>query len=118
MPQPMVSIIIPCYNAERYLAEALDSALTQTYPNCEIVAVNDGSTDSSPAILERYAQQAPDRVRVVHQMNQGLGSARMQAVHEARGEFIVPLDADDRLHPEAVETWLNYGQAHPHFVLI
>ncbi|MHB8629643.1 MAG: glycosyltransferase family 2 protein [Aggregatilineales bacterium] len=118
MSQPLVSIVVPCYNTQSYVAEALDSALAQTYPNYELIIIDDGSTDNSPAILDRYAHQSPDRIRVIHQANQGVGQARMRAVHEAHGEFIVPLDADDRLHPDAIAAWMNYWTIHPHFALI
>jgi len=117
-PTPLVSIIVPCYNTARYVGEALDSALAQTYSQCEIVAIDDGSTDESAAILDRYAAQHPTRFTAIHQANQGLGRTRMNGIAVARGDFIVSLDADDRLHPDAVATWIAYQQAHPEFSVV
>lgn len=92
---PMVTALVPVYNTERYLAEAIESALAQTLPNVEIVVVDDGSTDGSGAIADRYAAAYPDRVRVVHQVNQGLPLARNAAIAVARGRYLALLDADD-----------------------
>jgi|GEM_PF-489470 len=93
--QPMVTALVPVYNTERYLAEAIESALAQTLPNVEIVVVDDGSTDASGAIADRYAAAHPDRVRVIHQANQGLPLARNAAIAAARGRYLALLDADD-----------------------
>lgn len=96
------SIIIPIYNQKDYFKEAIESALSQTVP-CEIIVVNDGSTDGSKFLVEEYA----DRVKVIHQVNKGLPSARNTGIMNATGEFILPLDADDILHPTAVERMEN-----------
>lgn len=96
---PWVSICIPVYNAERYVAAALDSALGQTYPNVEIIAVNDGSTDGSGEVLAQYE----DRIRVVDQDNRGQCAAANRAFAEATGELIKFFDADDVLTPEIIE---------------
>jgi GT2 family glycosyltransferase len=87
--------VVPIYNAERFLAAALDSALEQTGVALEVVVVEDGSSDGSGAILSRYA----DRVRVAHQDHRGPAAARNAAIREARGEYIALLDADDRFRP-------------------
>lgn len=94
----MTSIIIPAFNVKEFLAEALDSALAQTVP-CEIILVNDGSTDGTKFICDDYA----DRVKVVHQVNKGLPSARNTGIMNATGDIILMLDADDKLLPTAVE---------------
>ncbi len=113
-----ISITIPCYNHERYVSGAIDSALNQTRPVDEIVIVNDGSTDGSAVIIERYAREHPALIRVVTQPNQGPAKTRSVAVESATGDYVVPLDADDYLHPEAVQTWLDYSLANPRFVVV
>jgi len=99
MKHPTISVIIPLFNCERYIAEAIDSALRQTYPPLEIVVVNDGSTDSGPAIVESYG----DRVRMITQANGGQSSARNTAIAAARGEWVALLDSDDYWLPNKLE---------------
>ena len=99
----LVSAIVPVYNGERYLLEALDSALAQTYQNVEIIVVDDGSTDSSAALAEAYAAAHPQRVRVIHQANGGTGAARNAAMAEAHGDYIAMLDQDDLWAPRHLE---------------
>ena len=89
-----VSIIIPVYNAEKYLRECLDSLTGQTLPDIEIICVDDGSTDSSPSILEEYKNR-DSRIKVLHQQNQYAGAARNNGIPEASGEYLLFLDADD-----------------------
>jgi glycosyltransferase involved in cell wall biosynthesis len=101
--EPLVSIIIPIYNAEKYLEESLGSVLNQTYGYLEILCVNDGSTDGSVALLEKF-QQTDGRIRILSQKNQGAGVARNLGMDEAKGEFIYFFDADDLLHKKAIET--------------
>ena len=98
--QPLVSAITPAYNAERFLAAALDSALAQTLPEVEIVVVDDGSSDGTGAIADGYAAAHPQRVRVVHQVNRGLCPARNAAMAVARGKYFALLDADDVWLPQ------------------
>lgn len=95
----LVSIVIPAYNYERFLPEAIDSALDQTYEPIEVVIIDDGSTDATPYVAARYA----DRVRYSRTPNRGLSSARNRGAALARGELIVFLDADNRLAPSFVE---------------
>ena len=94
----LVSVIVPCHNGARFLADAIESALAQTHPAIETIVVDDGSVDDTPAILERYA----DRVRVLHQQNRGPSAARNAALAVARGEYVAFLDADDRFRPEKI----------------
>lgn len=95
----LVSTIVPVYNGERYLPEALDSVLAQTYQNVEIIIVDDGSTDSSRTIAEKYASLHPQRIRVIHQTNGGTGAARNAAMAAAHGRYIAMLDQDDLWTP-------------------
>jgi glycosyltransferase involved in cell wall biosynthesis len=104
---PVVTIVIPVHNGEPYLAEAIDSVLAQTYPHCEIVVVDDGSTDRTPAIIQGYG----DRVRSVRQENAGVAAARNHGIRLARAEWIAFLDADDRLHRAKVERQLAVVKA-------
>ncbi len=105
---PLVSIIIPCYNAEPWLAETLESALAQTWPNKEVILVDDGSTDGSRAVAERFA---PRGVAVITQPNQGAAAARNTGLARARGDFVQFLDADDLLAPDKVERQVHLLQA-------
>ena len=91
---PLVSICVPAYDAERTLADALDSALGQTYPRVEVVVVDDGSTDATPEILEAYARRG---VRSVRQDNAGQCAAANRALAASRGDLVKFFDADDVL---------------------
>lgn len=94
----MISVIIPVYNAERYLSQCMDSILSQTYRDFEVILINDGSTDSSKFICEEYAVKDA-RVRVLHKQNGGVSSARNLGLKNAIGEWIVFCDADDYVSP-------------------
>lgn len=96
---PIVSVIIPVYNGERYLAETIESVIAQTEVNWEIIAVNDGSTDNSQAILQEYAKKIPDRIKVITVENGGVSRARNTAVAAARGTYVAFLDQDDLWAP-------------------
>lgn len=96
---PLVSILIPCYNAAPWLRETLESALGQSWPNKEIIVVDDGSTDESPTILRAYAGRG---IRVFTQANGGQSAAFNRAVAEARGEYFEFLDADDLIAPNKI----------------
>jgi glycosyltransferase involved in cell wall biosynthesis len=91
---PKMTFAIPCYNMEPWLPVCIESCLYQTEPAIEVLVVNDGSTDNSGAIADHYATQ-DNRVRVIHQTNQGHGKARQMAQDNATGEFILFLVADD-----------------------
>lgn len=96
---PLVSIVMPTYNAEPFIADAINSVLAQTYPNWELLIVNDGSTDGTAAVIERYRHP---RIRVFHQANTGIGGARNLALDHARGTLLCTLDSDDVLPPESL----------------
>jgi glycosyltransferase involved in cell wall biosynthesis len=101
---PLVSILIPCYNAEQWLAETLRSALAQTWSNKEIIVIDDGSCDRSFAIAQTFVSSG---IKVIQQPNRGASAARNRALAEAQGEFIQYLDADDLLAPDKIERQVN-----------
>jgi len=98
---PKISVIIPCYNQGQFLDEAVDSVLSQTFQDFEIIVVNDGSTD--PLTNELLADYRKDKVRVLTTANQGLAAARNNGISQASGTYILPLDADDRIGPHYLE---------------
>jgi glycosyltransferase involved in cell wall biosynthesis len=100
--QPLVSAILPVYNGERYLSETLESLLRQTYPALEVIAIDDGSRDRSPAILDGYGQKFGGRLRIIHIPNSGVSSARNAGVEKARGSYIAFIDQDDLWTPDKV----------------
>ena len=95
---PLVSVVIPCYNQAHFLGEAIESVFKQTYKHFEIVVVDDGSTDNTSEVARRYSG-----IRCIEQVNQGLSAARNTGIRESKGEYLVFLDADDRLYPIALE---------------
>ena len=97
---PLVSILIPCYNSEQWLAGTIESALAQTWKNIEIIIVDDGSTDNSLAVAKRFNSPV---VKVISQENQGQSAAENRAFAESQGDFIEYLDADDLLAPDKIE---------------
>ncbi len=99
---PLVSVIIPVYNGERFLEQTVNSVLAQTYQNFEILIVDDGSTDRSVDIATSIASR-DDRISIHQQRNRGVAAARNYAIHRARGEYIAPLDADDIWYQEKLE---------------
>ena len=103
---PQVSVILPVYNGETGLTACLEALLAQRTDSLEIVAIDDGSTDSSPAILDEYVARDP-RLRVVHQLNAGVWSARLTAIGLARGEWLGFCDADDIPHPHLYSALLE-----------
>lgn len=98
----LVSVIIPVYNMEKYLDECISSAVNQTYGNIEIILIDDGSTDNSGDICDRY-EKKDSRIKVIHKKNEGLVCARQTGFENSSGEYIMPLDADDWLDIFAVE---------------
>ncbi len=101
-----VSIVIPVYNTEKYLPECLDSVLSQTFQDFEIICVNDGSTDNSLGILNHYAQK-DKRFKIISQENQGLSGARNTGLDKASGDYIFFLDSDDAIPQNALETMVK-----------
>jgi len=109
-----VSVVIPCYNAARFLRETLDSILAQTLPAAEIIVIDDGSTDDSAAIAESYGPP----VRAIRQPNQGESVARNRGIDEAKGDWIAFLDADDLWYPEKLEKQMAVAAASPDIVCV
>lgn len=103
----MISIIVPVYNVENYLEECLDSIKNQTYTDIEVILVNDGSTDNSQVICERYCQQDP-RFHLINQSNQGQSVARNNGVAASRGEFITFVDSDDVIKSDMLQQLMRY----------
>ena len=109
MASPLVSIIIPTYNRAHYLPETLESALGQTYPDIEIIVINDGSTDNTEQALKRYMKH----IRYIYQENRGLAATKNRGIEVAKGELICNLDDDDRFHPEKVERQVEMFVSNP-----
>ena len=101
----LISVIIPVYNAEKYLKQCVDSVLNQTYKNFEIILVNDGSADSSGKICDDYASRY-DFIKVIHKQNGGASSARNEGLKHISGEYIYFLDSDDWLENSALKTMI------------
>ena len=108
-PAPVVSCIVPAFNAAHFLGEALDSIYAQTYRAIEVIVVDDGSTDATAEIAARYG----DRLILIRQENAGPGAARNTGFRRARGEFIACLDADDHWHPNKLKAQLTHLTSRP-----
>src|SRR3989442_10494853 len=106
---PCVSVVIPVYNGERYLADAIQSVRDQTYQNFEVIVVDDGSTDGSAAVAKRFGEA----VRYVHQANGGVCKARNTGLAAARGGYLAFLDQDDLWLPDKLATQVVYLDSHP-----
>ena len=99
--RPEISVIVPCYNAERYLSLCLSSLAAQHAPDIEMILIDDGSTDATGAILDRFAETEA-RAIVVHVANEGVSAARNRGIDRARGRYIAFMDADDALEEGAL----------------
>jgi glycosyltransferase involved in cell wall biosynthesis len=107
-----ISIVIPAYNAERFIAQTLDSVLAQTVTQFEVIVVNDGSMDRTQAIVEQYLAR-DDRVRLINQENQGISATRQRGQDAAKGDLIAFLDADDLWLPENLQVHLRHFADNP-----
>lgn len=112
---PRISVIIPCYDYGQYLREAVESVINQTFKNFEIIIVNDGSTDSTKEIAEQLiAEYSGYQIRIINQNNSGQPAiSRNNGIKEARGEYILPLDADDKLAPQALQIFIDAMRDQP-----
>ena len=110
---PLVSVLLPVYNGERFLGEAIDSMLAQTFTDFELIIVNDGSTDGTARIISEYAARDGRILPLRHASNRGQASALNSGLAEARGDCIAGMDADDISLPERLGKQADYLQAHP-----
>ncbi len=99
----LVSVIVPLYNAEKYIEETMESILNQTYKNIEIVIVDDGSKDQSSSIVKNFKKKYPEQIKYISQENQGVSVARNTGIENANGEYISFLDSDDLWHSTKIE---------------
>uniref|UniRef100_B8HRA4 Glycosyl transferase family 2 n=1 Tax=Cyanothece sp. (strain PCC 7425 / ATCC 29141) TaxID=395961 RepID=B8HRA4_CYAP4 len=99
---PLVSVILPVYNGEPFIEKTLNSILTQTYSNFEVLVIDDGSTDQTETVVTSFAQRDP-RIKLLKQANAGVAAARNFGIQSAKGEFIAPIDADDLWFPDFLE---------------
>ena len=107
MSKPFVSVLMPVYNEQRFISEALDSVLNQTYQNFELVVIDDGSTDGTPEILNQYTK-LDSRINVYPQPNSGIVSALNKGVDLSRGEYVARMDADDICRPERLQMQVEF----------
>ena len=103
---PLISVIVPAYNAEAFLDQCLESIVAQSYRHLEILVVDDGSTDGTGALCDRWAER-DERIRIIHQPNGGHSAARNTALDAMTGELVTMVDSDDVLHPEFAATLLE-----------
>ena len=111
----MISVILPCYNAERYIALTIQSVLDQTYKNFELIIINDGSTDDSEVVIKSFDDQ---RIKYIVQENKGVGSTLRKGCELASGEFIARIDADDVCFSNRFEKQIQFLEHHPEIVLV
>ncbi len=116
--RPLISIIMPAHDAEKYIHQAIESFLNQTYPNKELIIINDASSDSTTSIIKQYAKQHKNITFKHHFFKRGIAKTRNQAVDLAQGEYIGHLDADDILHPNAIEIAVNTIQSNQNLALV
>ena len=110
MNNPLVSILLPCYNVERFLPQCLDSIVGQTYPHLQIVLIDDGSTDDTWNVLQQYAAKDP-RIEIYHQENQGVATTRNNLLDKASGQYTLFVDSDDWIEPTMVQFLVDKAQA-------
>lgn len=99
----MISVIVPVYNVEKYISRTIDSILSQTMRDIEIILIDDGSIDGSPEIVDDYAARYPEKIQVIHTPNRGVTCARMTGIKKAKGDYIGFVDGDDEIEPDMYE---------------
>lgn len=107
--KPLISVLVPCYNVEKYLRQCLDSIISQTYTELEIICLNDGSTDGTPGILREY-EAKDSRIKVVDKPNSGYGATMNIGLRMAQGKYIGIVESDDYIEPEMYETLCNAAE--------
>ena len=108
--QLLMTVVVPVYNVEKYLANSLDSIIEASIDNMEILVINDGSTDNSEEIILKYQKKYPELIRYIKQENHGLGNVRNVGLREAKGKYIASIDSDDTINPAFFEDALKYMQ--------
>lgn len=103
---PLITVLVPCFNVEKYVEACINSILAQTYSNLEVICINDGSTDSTPQILERYAK-SDKRIRVISKVNSGYGHSMNIGLDAAKGDYIGIVESDDFIEPDMFEKLLK-----------
>ena len=101
-----ISVIVPCYNVERYIHQCLESIVNQTHSNLEIICIDDGSTDNTPAIIDRVAL-TDTRIKVIHKSNTGYGDTMNVGLEASTGDYIGIVESDDWIEPDMYETLLR-----------
>ncbi len=117
MSKPAVSVVIPVFNAGKYLASAIGSIIDQTFSDWEMICINDGSTDCSPEILDWFAKQDP-RIRVIHQSNMGVVAAANRGHEMVQAEFVCRMDADDIAMPNRISHQVEFLRKHSEYVAV
>ena len=105
---PKISVIVPVYNTEKYLEKCLESIVNQTYQDFEVIIVNDGSTDNSREIIDKYIEKYPEKIKCINKQNGGLSSARNCGIEAATGDYIAFVDSDDYIDMQFFEQLLHY----------
>lgn len=112
-PHPQISVIMPFYNAERFIGESIESILAQTFSDFELIAIDDGSADTSAEIVRSYMARDKRIILLRNEQNLGIARTRNRGIHVARGQFIAFMDADDYSAPERLERQLEFFRQHP-----
>ena len=118
---PLVSVIMPVFNAGHYLVPAIESILNQSYSNFELIIVNDASTDDSLMVINSYHKQFPKKIKVIslnNNLNKGGDSCANLAIEQAKGKYIAKMDADDIAHPDRIKLQVEYLEKHPKTFLV
>jgi glycosyltransferase involved in cell wall biosynthesis len=119
--RPIVSVVLPCFNGERFLEQALESVLAQTFRGWELLVVDDGSTDGSADIARAFARRHPDKIRYLEHeghVNLGMSASRNRGIREAAGQYVAFLDADDMWFPTTLDEQVAILDAHPHVAMV
>lgn len=117
MGQPVVSVVMPVYNAEAYVGEAIESILAQTFDNFELIILDDGSTDRSGQVLKQY-QQRDARIKIISRENRGLVATLNEGIECSTGRYIARMDADDIALPERFSKQVEFLETHPDYVVV
>src|SRR5215210_2226943 len=107
----MISVIIPCFNSERFIVRAIESVLKQTYKNYEIIVVDNNSSDNTTGIIYDYMNKCPNKIKVLHEYKKGAPAARNKGLYEAKGEWIQFLDSDDELLPDKLKQQIEVADS-------